>query len=464
MLSIGYTDFSGIPSVQFRNFEKINREFTSVPGISTDSRAIEAGEVFWALKGENFDAHDFIDKAFERSAMFAVVAEDEKNKYENKSYPVAMVKDTLTALQQLGTKQRRKYRIPVIAVTGSNGKTTVKEMIAHVLRQKLNVHKTEGNFNNHIGCPLTLLQLNETHQAAVIEIGTNHTGEIKALADIALPDQAVITDISGAHLEFFESVETVAGEKLSLFDSIPAGGIIYRNLDNPFLEQYERTDINIISYSMWRDADVHGKLIKLDETGCPEFVLNGKERIQLKIAGIHNIKNALAAAAVARQLGLSDRDIKQGLESFEAYSKRMQVIKEHGVIFINDAYNANPSSMTAAFNTVSAMRQKGKIYLVLGDMFELGKHAHALHRDVLMNALGINPDLVCTMGNYMSEAAASINGHSRDRIATFESHEKLAGYLANHLAQDDIVLIKGSRGMAMEKVIENLKENWGISC
>jgi UDP-N-acetylmuramoyl-tripeptide--D-alanyl-D-alanine ligase len=363
-------------------------------------------------------------------------------------------------LQELGTIQRLKYDIPLIAVTGSNGKTTVKEMISHVLNQKLKIHKTEGNFNNHIGCPLTLLQLNESHKAAVIEIGTNHEGEIKALTDISRPNQAVITDISGAHLEFFNTIETVAKEKLSLFDEIPINGVIYQNLDNPFIAQYERRDLTTITYSMSRDADIHGELIKLNDAGCPRFNLNDKIEIQLQIAGLHNINNALAAAAVVRQFGFSYDEIKSGLESFIAYSKRMQIIKDKGITFINDAYNANPSSMTAAFNTVSAMTKKGKIYLILGDMFELGEYAHQLHRDVLINALGINPDLICVMGHYMIDAAESINGNSRERIERFDSHETMSEYLAGRLQSDDIVLVKGSRGMTMEKVIDNLKKSW----
>ena len=286
-------------------------------------------------------------------------------------------------------------------------------------------------------------------------------GEIKALTEIARPNQAVITDISGAHLEFFNTIETVASEKLSLFDKMPGNGVIYQNLDNPFIEQYHRSDLTTLTYSMYKNADVRGKLIDLDDAGCPRFRLNDKIEIQLKIAGLHNINNALVAAAVATQFEFTNEEIKSGLESFKAYSKRMQIIKDKGITFINDAYNANPSSMTAAFNTVSAMNRKGKIYLILGDMYELGDYAHQLHRDVLVNALGINPDLICVMGNYMIEAAESINGSSRDRIERFESHATLAGYLEGRLHNNDIVLVKGSRGMAMEKVIDDLQKSWG---
>jgi len=461
MLSIGFSDFAKIDGIQFQNFENIEKDFQSINGISTDSREINPGEVFWALKGDTFDGHNFLVKAFEQSALFAVVAEDAKALYKNSSFPLAIVKDTLAVLQQLSSIQRQKFDIPVIAITGSNGKTTVKEMLSHVLQQKLSVLKTEGNFNNHIGCPLTLLQLNDVHEAAVIELGTNHEGELKALADITEPNQAIITDISGAHLEFFNTVETVASEKLSLFDQIPVDGVIYQNLDNPFIEQYRRHDAKTITYSMQKEADIHGDLLALNEVGCPRFIINNKTEIQLDIAGLHNIRNALAVAAVATHFGFTEEEIKDGLETFKAYSKRMQIIKEKGVTFINDAYNANPSSMTAAFNTVSAMARHGKIYLVLGDMFELGDYAHQLHRDVLVNALGINPDMICVMGKHMIEAAESINGNSRDRIARFENHKQMAEYLISRLQEKDIVLVKGSRGMAMEKVIDSLQNNWG---
>jgi UDP-N-acetylmuramoyl-tripeptide--D-alanyl-D-alanine ligase len=462
MLSIGFADFAKIDGIRFHNFENIERDFNSIAGISTDSRAINPREVFWALKGDIFDGHNFLDEAFEHSALFAVVAEDAKNLYEYNSYSLAIVKNTLSALQQLGSIQRQKYDIPIIAVTGSNGKTTVKEMLTHVLQQKFSVHKTEGNFNNHIGCPLTLLQLNETHEAAVVELGTNHEGEIKALAEITKPNQALITDISGAHLEFFNTLETIAEEKLSLFDQIPVDGVIYKNLDNPFIEQYRRDDVKTVTFSTQKEADIQGELIDLDDAGCPRFKLNNKTEIQLQIAGLHNIKNALAVTAVANHFGFTDGEIKSSLETFKAYSKRMQIIKQKGITFINDAYNANPSSMTAAFNTVSAMIRRGKTYLILGDMFELGNYAHQLHRDVLVNALGINPDMICVMGKHMIEAAESINGNSRDRIERFENHQKLADYLIIRLQENDIVLVKGSRGMAMEKVIDSLQDSWGV--
>jgi UDP-N-acetylmuramoyl-tripeptide--D-alanyl-D-alanine ligase len=459
MYNIGFHDFKKLQDAIFINFEKLGSDFTEIKGISTDSRTIQPGEVFWALVGESFDGHAFLRTAAEKKAKFAVVQAGKAEFSEIENFGLVTVPDTLKALQQLGHIQRMKYDIPVIAVTGSNGKTTVKEMTHHILSSKMNVHKTEGNFNNHIGCPLTLLKLLPEHQAAVIELGMNHVGEIAALSEIASPNQAVVTDVSGAHLEFFGSIEAIAREKLSLFDCLPAGSTIYKNLDNPYTAAYHNSELDEITFSSEKEADVIGKINSVDQAGCANFTLNDKVDIQLQISGVHNVKNALAAAAVAIKLGLSEAEIRDALENFQAYSKRMQIIQWNDVTIINDAYNANPSSMKAAFDTVKRMIKRGKLILALGSMFELGNKSLDMHREVLKEALDLQPVSICVMGSDFEKAAETMKDKTQTLILTFKDHEALSQRLRSELSDGDILLVKGSRGMTMEKVLQYLTGN-----
>lgn len=240
MLNLTLQDFEKLSDVAFHNIDYGILSGKMIKGISIDSRTIEPDEVFWALRGDRFDGHNFLREVHQKEALFSVVARDSYDSVKNLAIPLVVVPDTLKALHQMAAMHREKYNIPVIVVTGSNGKTTTKEMISHILMNKFTVHKTKGNLNNHIGCPLTLLQLNEIHQAAVIEIGTNHHGEIAPLAAITKPTHAIITNIGDTHLEFFKDREGVAREKLSLFNSLENNSTIFLNLDDPFLKNYQK--------------------------------------------------------------------------------------------------------------------------------------------------------------------------------------------------------------------------------
>jgi len=286
MCKINMDDFKKLSGVQFQNFEKAAHG--KISGISTDSRRIGHGEVFWVLSGDHFDGHDFVEQVQDK-ALFSVIAADQAHRFKEKSFGLAVVPDTLQALQELARLHRSHFDIPLLALTGSNGKTTVKEMISIVLNTQMNVHKTEGNLNNHIGCPLTLLKLTEEHQVAVIELGTNHPGEIKTLADIVQPTQALVTNVGAAHLEFFKNTETVAKEKLSLFDALPSNGVIYQNLDDPFIQKYNTGERSVISFSFKDKADVRGKLQEIDVKGRGVFMLNGGTSIRLQVPGKHNV-------------------------------------------------------------------------------------------------------------------------------------------------------------------------------
>lgn len=452
MSLINPDDFHKINGVQFTHFDRIRASLSTAVNINTDSRTIKKGEIFWSLRGDNFDGQLFVKDSAARGALFAVVRLDFTDREVPAQFPLLRVPDTLSALQELASLHRRRFTIPLIGVTGSNGKTTLKEMIAHILTRRFRVHKTEGNYNNHIGCPLTLLKLNQQHEVAVIEMGTNHPGEINMLTQIGAPTRAIITNIGGAHLENFVTVAAIAKEKLTLFDAIPEDGVLYKNLDDPYIAAYDRAKTFSIGYSLTKQADVEGRVVSFNERGCGRFTLNNSIEIQLQAGGLHNIKNALAAAAVGGQFGLSAREIKEALESYSPFSKRMQTMLWQGVTFINDAYNANPDSMKAAFQTLQSMRISGRLFLVLGDMFELGPGGIQMHRDVLETALNLNPQRIMVMGLLMAEARSLFNSESIGKIHYYDDYALLANDLQSCLKSGDCVLIKGSRGMTMEKI------------
>ncbi|MBD3224569.1 MAG: UDP-N-acetylmuramoyl-tripeptide--D-alanyl-D-alanine ligase, partial [Caldithrix sp.] len=379
-----------------------------------------------------------------------------KHMWEKLSLPLAIVPDTLQALQQLAQIHRKRFEIPVISITGSNGKTTVKEMLATILNGKRLVHKTAGNLNNHIGCPLTLMQLKASHEAAVIELGTNHPGEIELLAQITKPTDAIITNIGPAHLEFFKDLAGVTREKLALFKETPAGGTIYKNLDDPNISGYKNADVQHITYSLNKPADVRGRLHKVNEQGRGIFRLNDKTDIQLKTPGLHNVYNALAAAAVALNTGFDEFEIKDALEDYYSYDQRMQIEHWHGATIINDSYNANPESMRMALQTLENIQTSGRIFIVIGDMFELGEDAIIQHQRIIEESLQLHPGGVFVIGPLMHQACNNIIPKDGTDLVSFESHDAIRMRLSRELKANDIVLIKGSRGMKMEKIIQGL--------
>lgn len=449
MLEISLDDFRHLNGIQ-QSGPPVGRD---VSAISIDSRSIQKNEVFWALKGEKFDGHDFLNKVADKAA-FAVVDRE----HESKAAALALfiVPDTLSALQELAANHRQKYDIPVIAVTGSNGKTTVKEMLAGILEQKWQTHKTKGNFNNHIGCPLTILGLKKIHRAAVVELGTNHPGEIKLLAGITKPNHAIITNIGSAHLEFFKNEKALAVEKQSLFEGLQKTEYTYLNIDDPFLLEYESKKAQTITYSLHKKADVQGKIIGVNETGSPAWRLNDMVNINMRAPGLHNAANGLAAAAVALNLGFSASEIKDALENFTAFDKRLQVQKVKGFTVINDAYNANPVSMRALFDTVALIEHQGQVYFALGDMFELGEQSLKLHQQVLREALQKTPAALFLIGENMRQAYKNLSSADQAEMNVFSDHKEMAGAIKNMIKPGDMLLIKGSRGVAMEKIVEYL--------
>ena len=450
MLELRFSDLQKLKDVQFVNCEALLKADLPLAAINTDSRRIAPGEIFWVLRGERFDGHAFVKDAFEKGAQLAVV---EHIGDEVAGKPLIVVPDTLRSLQELARIKRQRFTKPVIALTGSNGKTTTKEMIAHLLQAKWKVHKTQGNWNNHIGVPLTLLQLKPWHQVAVIEMGSNHPGEIALLADIVQPDWAVITNIGPAHLEHFKTLQAVAREKLSLFDHLPDGRLIFINVNDPYLKEYERKGLKRVTFGFDVAANIFGKIISVDENGCCTFRLNDSIDIHLQVPGVHNAFNALTAAAVALFSGLDAQQIKEGLESYRAFDQRMQMIEKNGVRILNDAYNANPGSVKMAFETLKRMNFPAGLYLALGDMLELGEESLQMHRGILEQALELNPQAVFVLGDQIARAAQQIDD---ERIQIFREHNALADALKARLKSGDVLFIKGSRGAQMEKILQYL--------
>jgi UDP-N-acetylmuramoyl-tripeptide--D-alanyl-D-alanine ligase len=432
----------------------------NVRGISIDSRSLKANQIFWALKGPKFDGHNFIIDAIKLGASAVVINKSHAHKISAMGVPVLVVKDSLVALQKLAAQHRRKFSIPVLAITGTNGKTTTKEMISWILQSKLNVHRTWGNLNNHIGVPLTLLNLNSEHDVSIIELGTNHPGEIAALTAMTRPTAGLITNIGRGHLEFFDTKEGVAREKTELFNFLKSRGVIFLNRDDPLLPSFRLRRKTLWSYSLDNDPDVKvsGRLIELSPEANALWELNERTRIQMKVPGLHNVQNALAASAVALYFDFSEQEIKAALESYKAYDKRMQIVKNGKITIINDSYNANPDSYLPALETMEHMSEKKnrRKLVVIGDMLELGQNAESLHRDLMHKLLDFNVDGIFTLGHFTSMHADELKKLGFQNIFTFESHQELGESLRDFMKPGDIILIKGSRGMQMEKVLASL--------
>ena len=421
-------------------------ENITVTGLSTDTRTIKGGELFVALKGHNFDGHDFINTALEKGAAACLV--------QNEIAANAVVtKDTHQALGLLAKAWRQQFKKTVIAITGSNGKTTVKEMIASIMGQNQSVMATNGNFNNDIGVPLTLFRLNDKYDAAVIEMGANHLGEIAYLTNLALPDIAVITNIGSAHLEGFGSIKNIAKAKSEIFLGLSESGIAVINADDTFFDELKKITKKhkVISFGM-SDADVTcsfelnsmGSILKVS---TPKGTCN----INLKLLGSHNVMNALAAIAVAIAADISLVHIVKGLEILKPVNGRLQLKQGlNNSIVIDDTYNANPTSLTAALNVLRDF--SGKHFLALGDMGELGKSADSLHIDAGHYAKESGVDSLYSFGKFAAKAAKEFgaNGYCYDK------HEDMIDALRNELSSDVTLLVKGSRSMHMENVVNAL--------
>jgi len=427
---------------------------------SIDSRTIQPGDLFFAVKGERLDGHDFVEQAFSKGAVAAVVRKDQLGKYLVNT-PLLQVDDTLVALQTLATAVRRLWGKSLIGVTGSTGKTTTKEAIAHVLSSRFRVLKSEGNFNNHFGLPLTLLRLEPEHDAAVIEMGMSHLGEIAALAKIAQPEIGVVTNVAPVHLEFFESIGEIARAKYELIDSLPAGGIALLNADDEYVSQFGR-DFHgkVVLYGLRTQADVRAENAKHHgaEGSTFDVVVGGcREKASLPLVGAHNIYNALAAVAVGIERGLTLSEALGALATLAPADKRGEVVKLGNITIINDCYNSNPKALDAMVDALAAMPAKRRI-VVAGEMLELGAAGEEMHRssgrhmaerkiDVLVGVRGLAQSMV---------DSARESGMRAEFLAT---PQEAGEWLARETREGDVVLLKASRGVKLEQALEYWKSH-----
>jgi len=442
-------------------------------GISTDSRTLRPGELFVALVGENFDGHQFIAQAASSGAVGALVALRSAEILDARALQITVigVSDTLRAFGDLASFWRSHHSIPVVAITGSNGKTTTKEMVAAILSRSWKVLKNHGTFNNLVGVPLTLLQLDSTHEAAVVEMGMNQPGEIERLTEIVQPSVGMITNIQPAHLEGLRDLASIQAAKGALFTGMAATGTIVVNQDDPrVLNEASDFPGRQVRFSSKGDpAEVSlERVVSMDGEGS-RFLLNLPKKtleIHLPVLGLHHIKNAVAAAAVAWALNLPVSTISAALADFHPVDKRMEVLTLPGDIrIINDTYNANPGSMAAALETLMQVKQQGRALAALGDMLEMGEESASLHRQVGRVAAKEGVDHLLAMGKQASHllAGAAEAGMTRNHLTEAGNHEEIAAQVHSLLAAGDWVLVKGSRGMRMEKVVEALVQLCGGS-
>ena len=439
----------------------------SFAGVSIDSRKISPNDFFFAISGDTHDGHGFAPAVVDQGVRGLVInrqkyAQLPVTAWEAKSVTCIAVADTTRALGDMAAFTRRRANASVVAITGSNGKTTTRKLIAGVLTRQFKTLATAGNFNNDIGLPLTLLGLSPGHQWAVVELGTNNPGEIARLAEICSPDIGVITNIGPAHLEGLGSLDGVMQEKGDLINGLNRDGKAVLNADDPRVLQLAReTQHEVLLYGRSQDATIRAEEIKEDGQTASFLLILDLESItvQLNSPGLFMISNALAAAAVGYLLGICAATVKAGLESFKPVAGRMNICHlPNGIHIIDDTYNANPDSMKAALATLKQMRAGGRAIFVAGDMFELGARAPELHRQVGALAARTEVDRIYASGENAAALAAGGREHGIQPTDTITgSRKEILEDLKGWLQHGDWVLVKGSRGMAMEKVVESLK-------
>lgn len=430
-------------------------------GVSIDSRKIESGQLFFAIIGENVDGHSYVKHALENGAAGAIVQHDVEVDLRAGQFLVK-VADTTQALQRLGHYYRKKYDLKVVGITGSVGKTTTKDMIASVLREKYTVLKTEGNLNNYYGLPLTLFRLEPTHEVLVVEMGMSALKEIELLAKLAEPEIGVVTNVGYSHLEYLKTLDNVAVAKQELIENLTGRQLAILNVDDPRVKGMARLTDQVIFFGTGEEADYRALEIHSSDIQGIELVVKAENQeipLHIPLPGEHNIYNALAAMAVGRAWGMSFPEIQAGILKFQPSKMRMNITTTaRDLTLLNDAYNANPDSMKAGLKVLA--QQVGRKIAVMGDMLELGEFAEKAHRDVGQFAAEAGVDYIFAKGPlayYVVEGAVA-GGIQPGQAKAFATNEELAQQLLPMVKPGDTILIKGSRGMKMEEIVKHLEE------
>jgi UDP-N-acetylmuramoyl-tripeptide--D-alanyl-D-alanine ligase len=426
-------------------------------GYSIDSRTLQPGDLFFAVRGERLDGHDYVDAALSKGAIAAVVEKAQAGRFTDEGR-LLLVQDSLEALQRLGAAVRRLWGKPLVGVTGSAGKTTTKETIAHVLATRHKVLKSQGNLNNHFGMPLQLLKLEPEHEIAVIEMGMSHAGEITALAKLAQPDCGVVTMVAPVHLEFFESIAGIARAKYELIEALHPGGIAVLNADDEYVSQFGR-DFHgrVVMFGRHTSADVSAPNVESrgPEGSAFDIIANGQQaHAVLPLLGEHNVYNALAAVAVGLQYGVSLEQAAAALATLSAGDKRGEILKINGATIVNDCYNSNPKALDSMVCSLAKMPAQRRI-VVAGEMLELGPAGEAMHRESGRQMAESGIDLVIGVRGL---AQAIVDGaHQAGVHAQFVKTPEEAGeWLKRELKPGDVVLLKASRGVRLERALEVL--------
>ncbi len=422
--------------------------------ISTDTRTIEKDSLFVCIKGENFNGHTFAQKALEKGA--ACVLSEENIDCENVIY----VKSTRQAQLDLAAYYRKKFKIPVVGVTGSVGKTTTKEMISCVLEEKFKTLKTEGNFNNDIGVPRMIFRLDESYGAAVLEMGMSNLGEISALTKAVIPTCSVISNIGVSHIENLGSRENILKAKLEILEGMEKGSELFVNGDDDMLSGVKNSDYKIITYGInGTNLDFTAENIKSDgeKTVFEVCTKNIRQKITLPCVGIHNVYNALAAFAVGTHHLITPEECACALEKYIPSGMRQKIVRKNGIVFIEDCYNASPDSQKASLNALLSIEGKRHI-AVIGDMLELGSYSEKAHRDVGVYAAQKKADMLFAYGSESLYSAKSARESGLEKVFHFSDKEKLSEAILDTLQEGDVISFKASRGMRLEDVIKMIYE------
>jgi UDP-N-acetylmuramoyl-tripeptide--D-alanyl-D-alanine ligase len=429
--------------------------------VCTDSRRAKPGDVFFAIKGENFDGHAFLNEVAEKKVT-AVVVEQKKIPARLPACAVLAVEDTIVALGGFAAAYRRDFALPMVCVCGSNGKTTTKELIASVLRQKFSTLWSEASFNNNIGVPLTLLHLEKAYEVAVLEAGTNHPGELAPLVEMIRPGLGVLTNIGREHLEFFGDMAGVADEEGQLAERLPQDGTLMVNGDNPWTpEVVRRTRARVVSLGFGDKNDWRAENVRLDKNGVAFLVTTAMKEFcgeyRLPLLGRHQALNALFAVAVGAQIGMTAAQIQRGLAECKPAKMRMQYWEAGGIRVLDDAYNANADSMVAALETLRDLPMNGRRVAVLGDMAELGAHSEAAHAEVGRRAAELQIGQLFAVGRMAPIMAKAARDAGLSRVIEFENVEAATKAVKSFLKSGDLVLLKASRSSRLERIAETLK-------